>query len=231
MAEAKPITIHEKLARVQLALKVPKGQKGRFGNYRNLDDMLDKVKPLLQKEGLTLTIDNQVIECGGRTYIQATARLIGAGKDGPEVLTASAQAWEGDLSRGLDSPQVSGAASTYARKYAVAGLFAIADDSADPDGHMEPSDAVQDSPAPKSVSPANADKPATEAQRKAIFAKLKARAIGANEAGAVVRGKFGLDSGAHLTMAQASELLDELSNGTTREKLLAYGEGANDESA
>jgi hypothetical protein len=125
-------TVHAKLSRIQFALKAPKSAEGRFGKHRNVESILEALKPILHEEGCALTLDNQAIEVNGRIYQQATARLY----SGDKFVEVSAQAWEGELSRGLDAPQVTGSASSYARKYALGGLFAI-DDSKDPDSHKD----------------------------------------------------------------------------------------------
>lgn len=124
-------SISERLALVQQEVKVPKTETGRFGKHRNVEGILENLKPSLKKHGLSLVMDNDMVELGGRNYVKAVATVID--ETGAQI-TATAFAWEGDISRGLDAPQVTGAASSYARKYALGGLFAI-DDSKDPDSH------------------------------------------------------------------------------------------------
>ena len=121
-------TIHEQLSKIQKELKAPKGQVNKFGNYnyRSCEDILESVKPLLN--GLVLTIHDEMIHLEGRFYVKATARLW----DGENVCEASAYAREAENKKGMDSAQVTGATSSYARKYALNGLFAI-DDTKDAD--------------------------------------------------------------------------------------------------
>lgn len=122
--------IIEKLINVQAALKAPKGQRNNFGNYnyRSCEDILEAVKPLLAKQGLALTISDEITAVGERIYVKATATLF----DGKETMTVSAYAREEESKKGMDASQVTGAASSYARKYALNGLFCI-DDTKDAD--------------------------------------------------------------------------------------------------
>lgn len=122
----KTVTAH--LAEIQQKLKVPKSQKNTFGNYnyRSLEDIQEAVKPLLGE--CVLLLNDEIVQIGERYYIKATARLF---LDN-ESVEVSAYAREQDTKKGMDQAQVTGAASSYARKYALNGLFAI-DDSKDPD--------------------------------------------------------------------------------------------------
>ena len=122
--------IIEKLINVQATLKAPKSQRNNFGNYnyRSCEDILEAVKPLLAKQGLALTISDEITAVGERIYVKATATLF----DGKETMTVSAFAREEESKKGMDASQVTGAASSYARKYALNGLFCI-DDTKDAD--------------------------------------------------------------------------------------------------
>lgn len=134
------VNIYGQLAAVQLELKAPKGQRNTFGNYdyRSAEDILEAVKPLLNEHGLTLTVDDSIELIGDRYYVKATAAVFnGAG----DVVTATAYAREAEDKKGMDSAQVTGATSSYARKYALNGLFAIDDaKDADTDEHRHVSD-------------------------------------------------------------------------------------------
>jgi len=116
---------------IQQKLKAPKGQFNKFAGYyyRSCSDILEAVKPLLGETNCTLIINDEIIEVGGRVYIKATAEL--KPSEGQSV-SASAFAREPENKKGQDESQISGAASSYARKYALNGLFAI-DDTADAD--------------------------------------------------------------------------------------------------
>lgn len=125
-------TIYKKLMAVQSELKAPKGQYNKFGgySYRSCEDILEAVKPLLSTHGLVLTIADEIKTVGDRFYVQAEARLIDA-DNGDEIKT-SAYAREALARKGMDDSQVTGSASSYARKYALNGLFCI-DDNKDAD--------------------------------------------------------------------------------------------------
>lgn len=120
----------EKLVAIQTDLKAPKGQKNTFGGYkyRSCEDILEAVKPLLAREGLVLNISDEVLEIGGRVYVKAKATIT----DGQNFQTSTAYAREAETKKGMDPAQVTGTSSSYARKYALNGLFCI-DDTKDPD--------------------------------------------------------------------------------------------------
>lgn len=124
------MTFQEKVVAVQSELKAPKGQYNSFGkyNYRSCEDILEGVKPLLNKYGLYLKISDAVELIGDRYYIKATATL----SDGDNCISTSAYAREPLEKKGADASQVTGATSSYARKYALNGLLAI-DDTKDAD--------------------------------------------------------------------------------------------------
>lgn len=122
--------IYSKLIAIQSELKAPKGQYNSFGKYkyRSCEDILESVKPLLCKYQCALVISDDICMMGDRIYVKATAKLI----SGSEQIESSAFAREEDTKKGMDSSQVTGAASSYARKYALNGLFCI-DDTKDSD--------------------------------------------------------------------------------------------------
>ena len=124
--------IHEKLANVQDELEVPKSRRNDFGdfNYRNCEDIVEKAKPVLKENGLVLTISDDVVNQGDRYYIRAMVKItdIESGED----YATTAYAREAESKKGMGASQLSGATSSYARKYALDGLFAL-DDSRDPD--------------------------------------------------------------------------------------------------
>jgi len=116
------------LARIQQTLKAPKGQTNSFGNYkyRSCEDIVEAIKPLL--ETATLTFNDSIELVGDRYYVKATVFLT----DGEKVWVSTAYARESLDKKGMDSAQITGATSSYARKYALNGLFAI-DDTRDAD--------------------------------------------------------------------------------------------------
>lgn len=122
--------IYEKLRNAQVELKAPKGQYNSHGryNYRSAEDILEEVKPINQKYGLTLTISDDIVQVADRVYVRATAVLT----DGKETLRVTAFAREVSERKGMDGSQITGASSSYARKYALNGLYLI-DDTKDAD--------------------------------------------------------------------------------------------------
>lgn len=132
MAEKKEqMGFWEKVGAIQSELKAPKGQRNDFGkyNYRSCEDIFEAVKPLLAKYGLILTCGDELVEVGGRIYVKALARIFdGSGNEIQNV----AYAREEETKKGMDGSQITGASSSYARKYALNGLFLI-DDTRDSD--------------------------------------------------------------------------------------------------
>lgn len=119
-----------KLSQIQGELKSPKSQTNNFGKYkyRSCEDILESVKPHLQTHGLILTLSDLIVNVGDRYYIEATAKLT----DGKDVVQTCALAREPISKKGADESQITGTASSYARKYALNGLFCI-DDTKDAD--------------------------------------------------------------------------------------------------
>lgn len=153
--------LKQKLINVQKNLRAAKNQKNNYGkyNYRSCEDILEAVKPLLHEQGLLLTITDDMCEVGGRVYVRASAAI----QDGDNIIKALAFAREPENKKGMDESQITGAASSYARKYALNGLFLI-DDNKDADTMPPP---VKE-PA-KEVAKKPDKKPATEAEIIAFF--------------------------------------------------------------
>lgn len=120
----------EKIIQVQTQLKAPKDKFNTFSNfyYRSAESILEAVKPLLRENGLLLNLSDEVIEVGGWHYTRADATVT----DGKDSITVTAYAREEEVKKGMDASQISGVASSYARKYALNGLFLI-DDTKDAD--------------------------------------------------------------------------------------------------
>lgn len=118
------------MRKIQQELKAPKGQFNKFGgyHYRSAEDILEAVKPLLAKTKAELILSDEIVEVGGRVYVKATALL----SDGSEQAKVTAYAREPEDKKGMDASQITGTASSYARKYALNGLFLI-DDTKDAD--------------------------------------------------------------------------------------------------
>ena len=119
-----------KLIKIQSELKAPKNQINSFGKYkyRSCEDILEALKPLLKENQCLLTIQDDMFELVGRVYVKAIVKF----NDGEKEITTTAYAREEFEKKGMDSSQITGAASSYARKYALNGLFLI-DDTKDSD--------------------------------------------------------------------------------------------------
>lgn len=126
------MSIYKKLLDIQSELKAPKNQRNTFGNYnyRSCEDILEGVKPLLKEHNTTLMIHDQIVNIGNRYYICATVTFIDV--ESGEKIMCEGLAREEESKKGMDGSQVTGAASSYARKYALNGLFCI-DDTKDSD--------------------------------------------------------------------------------------------------
>jgi hypothetical protein len=154
--------LNKKLGRIQQNLKAHKSQYNDFGKYkyRNLEDICEAVKPLLNGEALTLIISDEMVMLGDRFYVKATAKIF----DNDSSIIATAYARESLTKKGMDESQITGAASSYARKYCLNGLFLI-DDTKDADS--------LDNTTPKPIQPTT--KPAVklmDREQSDRFAKL-----------------------------------------------------------
>ena len=118
------------LAKIQSLIKAPKGQFNSFGKYkyRSCEDIVEAVKPVINSLGFYLTLSDEIVNIGNRFYVKATAII----SNGTESYSSVAYAREEEIKKGMDGSQVTGASSSYARKYALNGLFAI-DDTKDSD--------------------------------------------------------------------------------------------------
>ena len=132
--EKKAPNIFEKLSNIQQELKAPKNQFNKFGgyNYRSAEDILEAVKPICARYGTVCFLSDKVVNIGERYYVEATATL----RNIEDILSieVTAYAREDEDKKGMDGSQITGSTSSYARKYALNGLFAI-DDTKDPDGY------------------------------------------------------------------------------------------------
>lgn len=152
------MSIYEKLSAIQQELKAPKNLYNSFGNfnYRSCEDILEAVKPICAKHHVVLILEDLLVTIGDRYYVQATARLHDL-DDGITYIQTTAYAREEETKKGMDASQVTGASSSYARKYALNGLFCI-DDSKDSDSTYTDK---EDAPA-KATYPAKQNAPTNE---------------------------------------------------------------------
>jgi len=122
----------EKLSKIQQELNVPKTEFNKFGGfaYRSIEQIIEKVKPLLKKYNVSLLLDDDIVIKGDRYYVKSIASLVDV--DNGEKIEAVAYAREAENKKGMDEAQITGACSSYARKYALSGLFLL-DNGDDPD--------------------------------------------------------------------------------------------------
>ena len=126
------MNVYEKLMTVQTKLRAPKGQYNQFGHYsyRSCEDILEALKPLLAEVGAIVNVSDEIKLIGNRFYVEATAMFLDC--ETGDSIVARASAREDESKKGMDLAQVTGSVSSYARKYALNGLFAI-DDNKDSD--------------------------------------------------------------------------------------------------
>jgi ribosomal protein L9 len=184
---------------VQRELKAPKGQTNSFGGYkyRSCEDIVEAVKPLLNEQGLILTMSDDIVQVGDRIYVKATCRVIDVA-NGDNIET-SALARESAQKKGMDDSQITGTASSYARKYALNGLFAIDDTKdADTDEYTKRQQAAQKS----------------EQERKnamhALNTAIKTVGVQNAEVSAIAGVKFGKTSTREMTTEEINRLAENL---------------------
>lgn len=172
MSESKGLgNVLKKLVKIQTSLKAPKNQRSEFGNYkyRSCEDILEAVKPLLSEQQCAIFLTDSIKVIGDRYYVEATATIFDV--ESEESFTTVALAREEEKKDRMDRSQSTGAASSYARKYALNGLLAI-DDAKDADG-LEPDKAIPkttNTTPTSSTQYASATKTITQAQQKRLFA-------------------------------------------------------------
>ena len=148
------MNIYEKLSAIQQELIAPKNQFNKFGNYsyRSCEDILEGLKPCLKKVNAAVKISDEIIQIGDRYYIKATANLIDC--ESGESISNTALAREEDSKKGMDASQLTGSTSSYARKYALNGLFCI-DDVKDADSR---DNSARDTKQNKDIATSEADR-------------------------------------------------------------------------
>ena len=176
--------IYTRLRYVQQNLHAPKGQRNNFGNYnyRSCEDILEAVKAPLNEMKCVILLSDQIKMIGERIYVEATATFVSEDPDGvgAEFVAATAFARESLTKKGMDESQITGAASSYARKYALNGLLLI-DDNKDADTgiqHAEAKSETPSKPAPKSTpapTPAPAPKPTASSTGASVLIEEKTR--------------------------------------------------------
>lgn len=212
MSEGK--SIYAALQAVQRDLKAPKAQNNSFGKYkyRSAEDILEAVKPLLNDNGLILTLDDDVVVVGDRFYIKVTATVIDS-VTGDNIIT-HALAREPLVKKGMDDSQITGTASSYARKYALNGLFAI-DDTKDADTDEYTAQTSQNRAGAAKPQNAGTSKGSAndELMRKAMHSlteKMKAIGCTGAEVSALAGVKIGKTSTKDMSVGEISTLANNL---------------------
>jgi hypothetical protein len=179
--------VYEKLLQIQSKLKVPKGQYNEFGKYkyRSCEDILEALKPLLAEVKAAVTLNDEIVQVGERIYIKATASFIDI--EDKQTITTTAYAREEETKKGMDGSQITGASSSYARKYALNGLFAI-DDNKDSDATNNQGDSTGK---PNTSNKSNAE--LSEAQIKRLFAIAYSAGINKEKVEKQIKGSFKKD--------------------------------------
>ena len=202
----------EKLIKIQSELKAPKGQYNSFGKYkyRSCEDILEAVKPLVNREGLLLTLSDVIEQIGNRFYVKATIKLT----DGTQTIENTAYAREEDSKKGMDGSQITGTASSYARKYALNGLFCI-DDTKDADtdeNHIETTARSRQREQTKTMpekQKESSDDVKNEQKKKILIdiaCDAKKNDIGGKEISLIISHKFGKPSSKELTLNECCDL-------------------------
>ena len=175
------MNIYEKLLKIQTELKAPKNQRNTFGgyDYRSCEDILEAVKPLCEKYNVVPLIEDEIVMVGERYYVRATATLVDLEDKKEDVIATIenvAYAREEENKKGMDASQVTGATSSYARKYALNGLFCI-DDTKDADtdayqkqNRTENTQKTKPTYKNQNTQPQQTAKTISDAQRKRLFA-------------------------------------------------------------
>ena len=195
----------EKLIKIQSELKAPKNQKNTFGKYkyRSCEDILEAVKPLLSREGLLLTLTDTIEQIGNRFYVKAKVTLT----DGTETVENTAYAREEETKKGMDGPQVTGTSSSYARKYALNGLFCI-DDTKDADTDEYKTETVERNKAQENMKRMEEQKYKTLTD---LSHKAKGDGITGEDIKNIITFKYKKHSSKELTFAQCADLLKNYS--------------------
>ena len=191
-------SIHQKLINVQTSLKVPKNHFNSFGKYsfRNCEDILEGLKPLLKEQKLSIIISDNIEMVGDRYYVKATVRLQDTESESSIISTAYAR--EDENKKGSDLAQLTGATSSYARKYALNGLFAI-DDTKDSDATNDHGKGQQ-----------STNKPLSEGQVKRLFAIGNSKGVSATDIKKAVLKEFKKDKIENLTKSEYDAIVRRL---------------------
>ena len=203
------VNIYEKLILIQNELKCPKDQFNSFGkyNYRSTESILEGLKTLLLKHKATLIISDEIVQIGERYYVKATAKLVDAEK-GIETIISTSYAREEETKKSMDSSQITGSTSSYARKYALNGLFAI-DDTKDSDATNTHGKQVTEPIKGKRLDQTSNPELITEKQRKLLFARTKEKQL-SEETVKLLLGNYGYESSKDIKRNDFNKILEDL---------------------
>ena len=220
------MNIREKLSVIQTQIKAPKNLRNTFGNYnyRNAEGICEAVKPYLEAQKCALTLADEIVEIGGRVYVKATALLMD-NESSDESIVVTAYAREAESKKGMDDSQVTGATSSYARKYALNGLFLLDDTKdADTDEYHKTVNSARaknnnstDSNYDSSVSEFESKgTPKTETEAKELCSEKQVKFIESliakrKESSDMYLPKYNVKSFSEISKAQAKALIDYLS--------------------
>lgn len=199
--------LREKLMNIQSELKAPKSQRNDFGkyNYRSCEDILEAVKPLALKYKAIVTVTDELQQIGDRYYILAIATIYDVESD--KSMQATAYAREPETKKGQDLSQITGSTSSYARKYALNGLFSI-DDTKDSDATNTHSKQGVEPVKGKRLDQTSNDL-ITEKQRKLLFARSKEKQL-SEEAVKLLLGNYGYESSKNIKRTDFNKILEDL---------------------
>lgn len=192
----------KKLVTIQSKLKAPKSEHNDFANfdYRSAEKILEAVKPLVHEQKLVLMLSDESKVTGDWNYVVATAILT----NGKDQVLVTAEAREQEVKKGMDAAQITGAASSYARKYALSGLFAI-DDTKDPDSQNNTAPAKTKRTVSKQSGEAASDK-----QRGLIKSLLERQGVSLEQMPEFLEQEFGIIPGSTMDKVDATNIIKEL---------------------
>ncbi|MCI9585676.1 MAG: ERF family protein [Bacilli bacterium] len=204
--ENKKLSLYEKLSELQNKLNVPKKQYNSFGNYyyRSCDDIMEASKPICKELKCVLTCEDKIVSCDGRFYVEATARLHDL--ETGESISITASAREDETKKGMDGSQITGASSSYARKYALNGLLQL-DDNKDADTNEHYKQNKTNTTKKATTKTASIKTSITDAQVKTLQILLKEQPEGTKEK---LYAKLKIESCKELSSANADKIIKQL---------------------
>jgi hypothetical protein len=203
------MSVYEKLLDVQNELKAPKSQYNKFGNYnyRNCEDILEAAKPICKKHKAVVFLSDKLVMNGERHYIEATATFVDVETN--ETIIVTAYAREEESKKGMDGSQVTGASSSYARKYALNGLFDV-DDTKDSDGNNQDGNQANNGNQKKTTNKAKQEQDVFLEINKAISAYSKQSGMKSKDVVEYIEKQIGEKLDKSLPKAKLKEVLETI---------------------